>query len=114
MISWFRLLERAMSAGEVLVVARDFVASWTPAQLALLPVDCRPGALQGEDELEELQERCVAAYRENRETGERAGALQRMTSFTVRAAVRLTQLRSDPDEDEGFEEPRQRGRFGSS
>ena len=53
-MSWQMVLDAAQSEQELVQVARDFLASFTPHEIELLPVECRPHKLvDGED---------VAAY----------------------------------------------------
>jgi len=48
---WRQRLSVARDAGAVVGVARDFLAEWTPDQLAALPESCRPGAMSDGDDL---------------------------------------------------------------
>ena len=41
-VTWAELLATALTPEEVLDITRDFIASWTPYELAALPVPCRP------------------------------------------------------------------------
>jgi hypothetical protein len=90
--SWFSQIDRARSVAEVVGVARDFVATFTPQELKLLPPDCRPGKLRDEADIEALHATLVEAYRVSRATGSDLEPLQRLTSFVVRASIRLADL----------------------
>ena len=92
MTSWFAQLDRAKSIPETLSVARDFLASWPPQDLALIPQSCRPGKLRDEQDIETLHACLVETYRDSRATGKELDALQRLTSFVVRASIRLSEL----------------------
>ena len=92
MTSWYSQLDRAKTIGEAVGVARDFMATWTPEELALLPASCRPGRLRDDEDVETLHGTLVEAYRLSRATGRELDALQRMTSFIVRASIRLAEL----------------------
>ena len=92
MTSWFAQLDRAKSIPETIAVARDFVADWSPQDLALLPGPCRPGRIRDEQDIEALHSCLVETYRESRATGKELDALQRLTSFMVRASIRLSEL----------------------
>jgi len=96
MTSWFSHLERAKNAPEIVSVARDFLASWTPHELALLPPECRPGRLRDAEDVETLHSTLVEAYRVSRSTGKELEALQRLTSFIVRASIRLAEVAAGP------------------
>ena len=41
-LTWADLLAAATTPGEVIRVVRDFMATWTPQELAALPADCQP------------------------------------------------------------------------
>ena len=92
MTSWYSQLDRAKTVGEAVGVARDFMATWSPDELALLPASCRPGRLRDDEDVEMLHGTLVEAYRLSRATGRELDALQRMTSFIVRASIRLAEL----------------------
>lgn len=99
MLSWFRQIDRARSAAEVLAIARDYIATWTPEELARLPAECRPGRIRDETDLEELHSVLVDEYRRSRLGIDELAALQRLTSFMVRSSVRLAQLSHGDSED---------------
>jgi hypothetical protein len=90
--SWFSQLDRSRTPGEVIATARDFVATLTPGEMKLLPPDCRPGKLRDEADIEALHSTLVEAYRSSRATGPELETLQRLTSFVVRASIRLAEL----------------------
>lgn len=92
MTTWFAQIDRARSIPETLSVARDYVATLTPEELALLPPECRPGRIRDQKDIEELHATLVDVYRASRATGEELEVLQRLTSFYVRLAIRLSEL----------------------
>jgi hypothetical protein len=95
MVTWYRLLENAKNSLEVVAVARDYLATWTPDELARLPAAVRPGKLRGERDVEELHSALVEEYRGTIATGPTLEALQRLTSFIVRATIRISEV-SEP------------------
>lgn len=97
---WSRQIDAATSATEVVAVARDYLATWTPKDLAKLPLECRPGRVKSRGDIEQLHAGLVEEYHRNRLTGEELSALQRLTSFIVRASVRLAQFDDGRQEDE--------------
>lgn len=96
MLYWFRQIDEAGSAGEVVAIARDYLATWTPKDLAKLPRECRPGRVKSAGDIEQLHACLVEEYRQNRLAGEELSALQRLTSFVVRASIRLAQFDDNP------------------
>lgn len=105
MLNWFRQIDSAQSLAEVLSIARDYIATWTPEELARLPVECRPGRVRDEADLEELHSTLVEEYRRSRLASEELAALQRLTSFMVRASVRIAQLQDDSEGNDDLPPP---------
>jgi hypothetical protein len=97
MLNWFRQLDDARSEPELLAVVREYFASLGPPELALLPPACRPRSIKSLADLDELHAQVVEEYRGSQSEGEALNALQRLTSFVVRAAVRSAQLRGEQD-----------------
>jgi hypothetical protein len=96
--SWFQQLDAAANASDVVSIARDYLATWSPTELGRLPRDCRPGRMRDPSDIEELHACTVDAYRSTRATGEELTALQLLTSFLVRASQRIAQLRAESAE----------------
>jgi hypothetical protein len=101
MLSWFRLIDSAKSVNEVIAVTRDYLATWQPEELSLLPKECRPSRMKTEADLDDLHVCLVEEYRHNRLHGEALAALQKMTSFVVRASIRVAQLQGESAEEDG-------------
>ena len=95
--SWFQQLDDATSAGDVVAIARDYLATWTPQELGRLPRACRPGRVRAPEDIEELHSCAVDAYRSTRASGDELTALQLLTSFLVRASVRLADLSGEQE-----------------
>jgi hypothetical protein len=93
MVSWFNHIDRAKSTLEVVAVVRDYLATWDPSELGLLPEAVRPGRLRDEQDIDDLHGKLVEEYRGSRATGEALEALQKITSCVVRASIRLAELR---------------------
>jgi hypothetical protein len=92
MIAWYHLLEDANSTLEVVAVARDYLASWSPQDIALLPPACRPGKIRDESDIEVLHDALIDEYRTSQASGEELARLQELTSFMVRATLRVAEL----------------------
>lgn len=105
MLSLFQQLDVARTPAEVVAVTRDYMATWTPEEIALLPRACRPGRIRVAEDIEELHASAVDAYRVTRASGEELKALQLLTSFLVRASLRLADLRAPDDEASAASEP---------
>jgi hypothetical protein len=98
MLSLFQQLDAARDPAEVVSVMRDYMATWTPEEMGRLPHACRPGRIRVAEDIEELHASAVDAYRSTRASGEELKALQLLTSFLVRASMRLAQLRMPGEE----------------
>lgn len=95
MSSWHRQIDDAASVAEVVSIARDFLATWTPRELARLPERCRPGKIRDESDIADLHGRLAEEYRTTRASGEELTTLQLITSFMVRTSVRIAELGGD-------------------
>ena len=105
MSSWFQHIDAAKTPFEVVNITRDHLATWTPDELARLPAQCRPGRIRDEQDIEQLHLRLVEEYGRSRLSDDALAALQRMTSFIVRASVRIAQLRAEEDAPPHDDEP---------
>ena len=90
---WYHQVDNAKSAIEVVAVARDYLAGWGPHEISLLPEGVRPGRMRDEQDVEFLHGKLIDEYRRTLASGDELDALQRMTSFMVRAALRIAELR---------------------
>lgn len=97
MLSWLQQIDNASDPKDVVGVARDHFASYTPQEFALLPAECRPGKLRDESDLEELHRRAVECFRSTRASGDAMVILQRFTAILSRACVRIAELRAGAD-----------------
>jgi hypothetical protein len=104
-VYWFRQIDDANNAREVVAITRDYLATWTPKDLAKLPRECRPGRVKSAGDIEQLHACLVEEYRQNRLAGEELSALQRLTSFVVRASIRLAQFDDDGPGEHGSPSP---------
>ena len=98
MLNWFRQLDDAATTDQVVAIARDYFASWTPEELARLPRACRPGRMKSERDLEDLHLCVVEEFGRSEATGDDLATLQRLTSFVVRACVRSAQLAAENED----------------
>jgi len=101
MLKWFRQIDSSATIGQVLATVREYFATWTPEDLALLPATCRPGRVRDPQDVAELHGSLVDEYRVSRATGEDLKRLQEMTSFVVRASIRLAELGAEDDPTQG-------------
>jgi hypothetical protein len=93
----FHQLDRALRISDVVAITRDYIARWTPEELARLPRSVRPGRIRDEVDVVELHARLVEEYRTTRLSGDELAALQRLTGFMVQAALRIGKLGGGTD-----------------
>lgn len=94
MAAWFQQIDEAQTVAAVVGAARDYLATWSPEELARLPRSCRPQRpLRDAADLEELNASAVDEYRTTRASGDALTALQVYTGFLLRACLRIARLR---------------------
>src|SRR5665213_461422 len=90
----FHQLDRATRVSDVVAITRDYLAGWSPEEIARLPRTVRPGRIRDEVDVIDLHTRLVDEYRATRLSGDELTALQRLTGFLVQAALRINKLGS--------------------
>jgi hypothetical protein len=93
-------IERACTEDEVIGVVLDYLATWQPDELVLLPSACRPGRVKDAEDLEILHSILAEEFRRNTLAGDQLAALRRMTAFVVRASIRIAELAAARARDE--------------
>ena len=89
--SWQQRLDAAGTEAEVLSIARDFLADFPTASLALLPEPCRPPRLADGTHLAAYAFALVRHRYDDGVGGEYA--VHRLSAFFAGATLRITQLR---------------------
>ena len=84
---WFDLLAGATTPEEVLNVARDYLATWTPEEIAALPRACRPPRRIKFPE--EIVDYAFILVKAHLDVGEDSGAVTRMATFFAEASWRV-------------------------
>jgi hypothetical protein len=92
MSSWYGQIQAAPTIADVVAIVRDYIALWSPEEMAMLPVAARPGRVRDAADVIELHEKLVEEYRITRASGEALALLQRFTGFLVRASLRMAEL----------------------
>lgn len=93
--SWEWRLEEACTPEAVVEVTRDFLALWSPEEIARLPEECRPAKLVDANDVTEyafilVRRSCADDRMSDRE-------LLRMATFFTRASLRLSQIQASAD-----------------
>ena len=99
---WSQRLAEADTPGEILDLARQFLGTWSPKQLASLPVDCRPPILH---EPENVGAYALALVR-HQVLQEHDELATRMAEFFSTAQHHLSQLMSEARQHSVMSNPR--------
>ena len=86
---WNLRLRGAYSNREVIALARDFIAQWTPAEIADLPDSCRPGQLKCADDIAYY---AFVLCKEDRKSAEYNPRLTTIASYFAAASLRLSEI----------------------
>jgi hypothetical protein len=83
---WFDQLAATTTPEEVVHIARDFVATWTPAEIAALPRALRPGSMKYPEEVVDYAFNLVRAHVDGHTAND---AITRMATFFAEASWRV-------------------------
>ena len=89
-LGWHGRLNEAMTAENVVTIARDYTAQWSPRELADLPPDLRPGKIVDADDVTAYALALVQAQMGRGSPSE--SVLHRMGAFFSSASLRLAQI----------------------
>jgi hypothetical protein len=94
-IGWHGCLSQASVPEEVVSLARDFMALWTPYEIELIPEELRPGKIVDADDVAQIALRIMSSGHVSDEIVPGA-LLHRLAVFFSSAAARLSQIRGAP------------------
>lgn len=86
-VGWEGRLDECADAHDVVQAVKDYLARWTPEEIAELPEQCRPGKLVDGDD--------VSVYALNLARAQCSGTsieIDKLSAFMTSAAARLAQL----------------------
>ena len=90
-------LHGASSEAEVVTLAREFLASISPYDLARIPESCRPGKLVDADDITDY---AFTLARHDRDGGEGAArCLRRLANFFSAASIQLAKIMARGNQD---------------
>lgn len=97
-MSWTERLDLAAGEAEVVAIARDYLASLDPFEVAGLPERCKPRKLFDTSDIASYAFDLARQHTEE----PRAGALvHRMAAFFVHANIRLSQILASSNDEHG-------------
>jgi hypothetical protein len=88
-LGWQHRLDEASTTDAVVRVVNDFLALWTPEEIALLPADCKPGVF---DNTEQVNHYALKLARRHTIGIGEVSAMHRMATFFTKAALRAFQI----------------------
>lgn len=89
-LSWQDRLDGAMTEAEVLAIAREFLATVTPYEIARLPEGLRPERIGDANDITSYAFELVRGDFDDGQGGQRV--LHRLAHFFSRASIRLSQI----------------------
>lgn len=95
--TWQMLIEAAGSEQDVVHVARDFVASFTPHEVELMPAELRPRKIVDGDDIARYGYELSTHAREEDDPG--SAVIRVFACFFANAAERLARVSRTGDED---------------
>ena len=90
---YFVILGATASDQAVVNLASQYLAAWTPAELAAIPGCCRPGAVR---DVEDLADIAYALTRARIESSAVNSRLDEMELFFAQACARVSELEAVP------------------
>ena len=89
---WVHVIAGAETEHDVVMAVREYLALWTPEELARLPTACRPGRIVDADDVTDLAYRLSRAHLDF--AGPRADRLmlERMMSFVGHAGAQASRI----------------------
>jgi len=96
MTLWYQMVDTAQSPGEVLGVAREYLASLTAEDMVSVPDDCRPGEIRDQSDIDFWNLRLAEELRTIWGTGRDGHMVTELAQFFLHASVRLSRLTEPP------------------
>ena|SRR5688572_10519129 len=92
MKGWYEQITRARSWGELLEVARSYLASLSPHEWSSVPDRCRPDRIKGIDDLQHWQKCLAHEYLEVAAADHASEIHREMLAFFTAAAERASEM----------------------
>ena len=87
-VGWHGMLNEAVTQEDVVAIARDYLAQWSPQEISRLPAVLRPGKIVDADDIA-----CYAvALVQEQVAAEQVPAVHKMATFFSNASLRLSQI----------------------
>jgi hypothetical protein len=86
-IGWQGMLNECVEPHEVVRTVKEYLARWTPAEIAALPEHCRPGRMVDGDDVADYALRLARAQCDGA-----SAEVDKLAVFVTSAALRLAQI----------------------
>lgn len=96
MTNWHDRIDDIEDQDDLLALARDYLASWSPEALAMIPEQARPLQVKGTDDLAYWHQRLVDCYCTGAAKGRESELVRDMLQFFAFALQRAAELRGVP------------------
>jgi len=93
---WRLTVDAAQSEKDLVVAARDYLATWQPDELSQLPEACRPGRITSGEDIADMAYRLSKLRLGFEGSADDRLAFDRMMGFFLHAANRFSSLASSP------------------
>lgn len=93
MQTWLKEIDRARTEAEVVATTRDYVALWSPTELAHFPEDCRTIRIDTQADIARWRDKLADGYVRAR-ASDVPERLQDLVTLVARADERLGELRT--------------------
>lgn len=99
--SWQRAAAEAGTAHDLLNITREFIATFSPAEMASIPAACRPARVKDIDDLHHWQQRLAEAFCDGAPRAAQSSTHSRLLSFLTAACDRVRGLDGADAADDG-------------
>lgn len=89
---WRSVIHGAATEDELVSVTRDYLACWSPEEIARLPVECRPGRVRDGEDIGRWAFELRSCHLARRVASEDEPLLLKMMLFVNEAAERLARV----------------------
>ena len=92
MTSWHDAISHAPDRKALAALVNDYLAMWSPAEMARLPANCRPDRIRGVEDIAYWRQILSDRYCSGAVHDQDSGTLSRLIGFLNAAAERLGEL----------------------
>lgn len=91
---WRGFLVIAPTEEDVIRLTREYVATWSPEQIAQLPAECRPGRIRDGEDIGQWAYELAQAHCSLRFADDEDRLVASLLAFTAEAVARIAEVRA--------------------